>query len=453
MAEETKNTNSTPSKGGYNRNRRGRRPYYNGNKDKNKSADAVAPEKSEAEDQAMPQADDTPAVTAEPLSESAKSGEGQKSHKKPRSKNNRRSGKSKDQSVKDTSTKDTAHEDAAEAPRKDHPVHEAPHAEDKNKYRFVPDYWYEDEKKEEPKKPEPDPDPSTLIEIVGVKFKENGKIYYFAPMGYECPENLEVIVETARGIEFGIIAIPNKPERPEALVAPLRPVVRIATPADKARHDENVRKEAEAFKICEEKISEHGLEMKLIDAEYTFDNSKLTFYFCADGRIDFRELVKSLASVFRTRIELRQIGIRDEAKMLGGLGICGRPFCCSTFLYDFNQVSIRMAKEQNLSLNSAKISGTCGRLMCCLRYECETYEEEMKRTPKVDSIVKTPDGTGFVIETFPLTGQVKVKLGDADDAQIGQYSRDDVTVIGKRRGSQQQQHDNDDSDIVPENDL
>ncbi len=321
---------------------------------------------------------------------------------------------------------------------------EAHTVDDKNRYRYVPDYWYSEE---EPKKEEPVYDPSKLVEIVGVRFKENGKVYYFAPMGYECPEGLDVIVETARGIEFGTIAIANKLERPEALVAALRPVVRIATDADKARHDENVRREAEAFELCLEKIAQHGLEMKLIDAEYTFDNSKLTFYFCADGRIDFRELVKSLASVFRTRIELRQIGIRDEAKLLGGLGICGRPFCCSTFLYDFNQVSIRMAKEQNLSLNSAKISGTCGRLMCCLRYECEAYDAEMKLTPKVDSIVKTPEGTGVVIESLPLLASVKVKLGDTDDAPIKQFSRDVVTVIGRRRSSNGEKRDDAGDDV------
>ncbi len=308
----------------------------------------------------------------------------------------------------------------------------APKQAEKNNYRTVPDYWYEDDIKAPVKEEEPY-DESKLVDIVGVRFKENGKIYYFAPMDYVCPEGLDVIVETARGIEFGTISIANKKERPESLVAPLRPVVRIATPADIERHNENVRKEAEAFKLCEEKIAQHGLEMKLIDAEYSFDNSKLTFYFCADGRIDFRELVKSLASVFRTRIELRQIGIRDEAKMLGGLGICGRPFCCSTFLYDFNQVSIRMAKEQNLSLNSAKISGTCGRLMCCLRYECEAYDAELKLTPRVDSTVKTPDGIGTVLEALPMLASVKVKLGDSDEAPVKIFSRDDVTVIGRKR--------------------
>ncbi len=341
--------------------------------------------------------------------------EGGAPHKKPRHKNHgrNRNGKPR-QDEKQT-------ENVEEV--KSEPVR------DKNSYRVVPDYWYEE--KPEPT-PEPEYDESKLVDIVGVRFKENGKIYYFAPMDYVCHEEQSVIVETARGIEFGTISIANRKERPEALVAPLRPVVRIATQADIDRHDENVRREAEAFVLCEEKIREHGLEMKLIDAEYTFDNSKLTFYFCADGRIDFRELVKSLASVFRTRIELRQIGIRDEAKMLGGLGICGRPFCCSTFLYDFNQVSIRMAKEQNLSLNSAKISGTCGRLMCCLRYECEAYDAELKLTPRIDSTVRTPDGVGTVLEALPMLASVKVKLGDADDAPVKIFHRDDVTVIGKK---------------------
>lgn len=436
MSSENKNTQYKP-KNGYNRGKRGKRPYY-GNK--NRTNDKLPTEEAILNETLAEEAvADTSAASA--VSDSPKP------FKKPRSKYNKRANAA--------SETETSREVGDRTETKEHSEVKH-HSEDKNRYRTVPDYWYEEEKvneKPEEKAPKAEPDPASMIEIVGVKFKENGKIYYFAPMGYECPENLEVIVETARGIEFGIVAIPNKLEDPEVLVAPLRPVVRIATPTDKAKHDENVRREAEAAKIWDEKVAEHGLEMKLIDAEYTFDNSKLTFYFSADGRVDFRELVKSLASVFRTRIELRQIGIRDEAKMLGGLGICGRPFCCSTFLYDFNQVSIRMAKEQNLSLNSAKISGTCGRLMCCLRYECEAYEEEMKRTPKVDSIVKTPDGVGFVIEASPLTGQIKVKMGDADDAPVSQFSRDVCTVIGKRRGAQNQHSEGDDSDFIPDTEL
>ncbi len=301
-----------------------------------------------------------------------------------------------------------------------------PTVEDRSRYLEIPDHWFETE---EPSLPT---EPQEMIDIVGVRFKDSGKVYYFAPMDYICAEGQDVIVETARGIEYGTVTIPNKKEPESSLVAPLRPVVRLATDADRERHAMNAEREEEAMRICARKIEDRGLGMKLVEAEYTFDNSKLTFYFSADGRVDFRELVKDLAAIFRTRIELRQIGIRDEAKLLGGLGICGRPFCCNTFLYDFNQVSIKMAKEQSLSLNSAKISGTCGRLMCCLRYECEAYEEEGKRTPRVDSIVKTPDGTGFVIESQTLTGMTKVKLGEADDAAIKQYHRDELTVIGRR---------------------
>ncbi|MBR7161017.1 MAG: stage 0 sporulation family protein, partial [Clostridia bacterium] len=225
-----------------------------------------------------------------------------------------------------------------------------------------------EESAEEPKQPAP------TYEIVGVRFKKSGKIYYFDPQGLQPENGTNVIVETARGLEFGTVVIPNRFVGEDKVVLPLRPVIRIATPADVLIYEENKRKEKEAEKICLEKIAEHNLEMKLVDVEYTFDNNKLLFYFTAEGRVDFRELVKSLASIFRTRIELRQIGIRDETKLIGGLGVCGRPFCCKKFLDDFVQVSIKMAKEQNLSLNSQKISGACGRLMCCLRYEHELYE-------------------------------------------------------------------------------
>ncbi len=465
MAEENKaakDGENKPNKS-YNKNRRGRRPYRGKRPDKAENA----PVKADSAADAAEAKKETPRAEA-PVKEASR--ENKRPEDKndkaentsavpadeknaPRKKKSRTRHKNKHTRENAPALSESANTDEKSSEEAVSEVKAQPEAPvDKSRYRMVPDYWYEDEEKACEKKEETPIDPASLIEIVGVRFKENGKIYYFAPMGYECPEGLDVIVETARGIEFGTVSIANKMERPDALVASLRPVVRIATPADKARHDENVRREAEAFAVCEEKIAEHGLDMKLIDAEYTFDNSKLTFYFCADGRVDFRELVKSLASVFRTRIELRQIGIRDEAKMLGGLGICGRPFCCSTFLYDFNQVSIRMAKEQNLSLNSSKISGTCGRLMCCLRYECEAYEEEMKRTPKLDSIVKTPDGTGFVIETFPLTGQIKVKLGDREDSPIAQFSRDDVTVIGRRRSQNGEKHERDDGDIIPDAD-
>jgi len=220
------------------------------------------------------------------------------------------------------------------------------------------------------------------------------------------------------------------------VVAPLRPLMRIATPADIAQNEENRKKEQSAWGICQQKIAAHGLEMKLIDVQYAFDNSKLLFYFSAEGRVDFRELVKDLASVFRTRIELRQIGIRDEAKILGGIGACGRTLCCSTFLPDFAQVSIKMAKDQNLSLNTSKISGVCGRLMCCLRYESEVYAEEIKKTPSHDTLVKTADGLGTVISSNPLQGTIRVILKDSPDTPPKQYHRDEVTVLGKDRKNQ-----------------
>ncbi len=267
------------------------------------------------------------------------------------------------------------------------------------------------------------------VEIIGLKFKDTGKTYYFDPKGIPLSKGDEAIVETARGLEFGAVTIGNKTVKSTEIVPPLRAVVRKATDADKKQYEANKNLEKEAMVTCQKKIEEHELTMKLIDAEYTFDRSKLMFYFTAEVRVDFRELVKDLASVFRTRIELRQIGIRDEAKMLGGIGICGRPFCCSSFLNDFAQVSIKMAKEQNLSLNSAKISGTCGRLMCCLRFEHENYENEIKKTPKNDAHVKTPDGEGVVIESSPLTGYVKVKFTSQSGDVVKSYYRDDVTVI------------------------
>ena len=268
------------------------------------------------------------------------------------------------------------------------------------------------------------------VEVVGIRFRQTGKIYYFDPNGFKVDMGENVIVETARGLEYGQTVAPNKMVPNTEIVPPLRKVIRKATRADDIRHEENGKKEKEAFEICLQKIEKHNLEMKLIEVEYTFDNNKLLFYFSAEGRVDFRELVKDLASVFKTRIELRQIGIRDEAKMMGGLGVCGRPFCCKTFLNDFAQVSIKMAKEQNLSLNSAKISGTCGRLMCCLRYESEVYEEELRRTPKIDSIVDTPDGDGVVAEVSPLSGIVKVRLNANPDQPLKAYSRDVVKVKG-----------------------
>lgn len=260
-----------------------------------------------------------------------------------------------------------------------------------------------------------------VVEIIGISFRGATKIYYFAANGCVAKEGDNAIVETARGLEYGKVTLTNAKVKREELVLPLKNVIRIADKNDDMRYEANREKEKDAFDICIKKIIDHKLDMKLIDVEYTFDNSKLLFYFTSDDRVDFRELVKDLAGYFRTRIELRQIGIRDEAKIMGGLGICGRPFCCNTFLPDFVQVSIKMAKEQNLSLNSAKISGACGRLMCCLRYEYDTYQEELRRMPKVDTTVVTPDGVGVVTELKPLQNIVKVLLSNENEKQPKQY--------------------------------
>ena len=273
-----------------------------------------------------------------------------------------------------------------------------------------------------------------MTEIIGVRFKNAGKTYYFSPGNLQISMNDQVIVETARGVECGQVVIANRRVDDQKIVAPLKPVIRLATPGDLAQLEENRRKEREAFRICQEKIQRHHLQMNLVEVEYTFDNNKILFYFTADGRIDFRELVKDLAGVFRTRIELRQIGVRDESKLLGGLGICGRPFCCSTFLGDFQPVSIKMAKEQNLSLNPTKISGTCGRLMCCLKYEQEAYEDLLRITPRVGSVVRTPEGNGTVIENNLLTGMLKVQLDKAADAAPLLVHRQDVKLVPRQRG-------------------
>jgi cell fate regulator YaaT (PSP1 superfamily) len=257
-----------------------------------------------------------------------------------------------------------------------------------------------------------------MAEIIGVRFKSVGKIYYFAPGNEKVENGQKVIVETARGVECGTVVVSNREVPDSELSAPLKPVIRIATEKDLDTVKENKKKEEEAFKICEEKIAKHKLDMKLVDVECTFDNNKLLFYFTAENRVDFRELVKDLASVFRTRIELRQIGVRDEAKMLGGLGICGRPFCCNGFLGEFQPVSIKMAKEQGLSLNPTKISGTCSRLMCCLKYEQESYEDLIRTTPKVNAYVSTPSGNGFVEEVNLITGKLKVKPENSDGASF-----------------------------------
>jgi len=267
------------------------------------------------------------------------------------------------------------------------------------------------------------------VEVVGVRFRHAGKIYFFAPGNDPYRIGDEVLVDTARGAEIGEIVMLKRRIAEKDVIQPLRSVLRLATKEDKAHERENRVKEKEALKICADKIAYHKLDMKLVDAQYTFDNSKLLFYFTSEGRVDFRELVRDLASVFHTRIELRQIGIRDESRLIGGLGMCGRPFCCATFLSDFGQVSIKMAKEQGLSINTSKISGCCGRLMCCLRYEHETYAEESKLTPKKDTPVMTPDGEGVVIESTPLAGTVKVKLNAAPDEAAKLYHRDAVTVI------------------------
>ncbi len=268
-----------------------------------------------------------------------------------------------------------------------------------------------------------------MIKVVGVRFKKAGKIYYFNPVDMNIQKDTYVVVETARGVEFGECVIGIKEISEEDIVAPLKSVLRIATEEDINKHFNNKDKEKEAFEICLKKIQEHELTMKLIDVEYTFDNNKVIFYFTADGRVDFRELVKDLATIFKTRIELRQIGVRDEAKMLGGLGPCGRPMCCSTFLGDFASVSIKMAKEQNLSLNPTKISGICGRLMCCLNYEQSTYEDIRKRMPKVGSIVKTIEGTGEVFSNSTVKESVKVKLKKDGEEVLQDFKIEDIELI------------------------
>ncbi len=298
----------------------------------------------------------------------------------------------------------------------------------------------------------------TRVEIVGIKFKKNGKTYHFSPNGTSFKPNDRVIVDTSRGQEYGLVSLTNREISSSEIVAPLRSVLRLATDDEIKQHEENVKKEIEAYNTCIELIDRHGLEdMKLIDTEMSFDRSKLLFYFSSEVRVDFRELVKDLASTFHTRIEMRQIGIRDEAKILGGLGICGRPFCCSSFLQDFVQVSVKMAKEQNLSLNAAKISGSCGRLMCCLRYEYDTYLMEKSLTPKVDTRVMTPDGPGVITDANPLAGIVKVRLDSAPDnnSQVI-FVREDVVKESEYNGEKlvktdvpDRSHKNDIDEFIP----
>ena len=273
-----------------------------------------------------------------------------------------------------------------------------------------------------------------MIKVVGIRFQRAGKIYYFDPLVCALETAMHVIVETARGIEMGTVLIPPKEVDDDKVVQPLKPVIRIATDDDEKVIEKNKEKEAEAYVICKEKIAKHGLDMKLVAAEYTFDNNKLLFYFTADGRIDFRELVKDLASVFRTRIELRQIGVRDETKMLGGIGICGRELCCRSYLTDFVPVSIKMAKEQNLSLNPTKISGVCGRLMCCLKNEQETYEYLNSRLPSVGDSVITPTGMhGEVSGVNVLRQLVKVVVDNGEEKELQEYAVDDLKFTSRRR--------------------
>lgn len=268
-----------------------------------------------------------------------------------------------------------------------------------------------------------------MKEVIGVRFKEVGKIYYFDPNEVSLDIGDYVVVETARGIECGQVAMSNRQLEDGDIVHPLKKMIRKANEEDIKKLKENKEKEKEAFKIWEQKTLQHKLNMKLVDVEYTFDNNKILFYFTASGRVDFRALVKDLASVFRTRIELRQIGVRDETKMLGGIGVCGRPFCCSTFLEEFKPVSIKMAKEQGISLNPSKISGVCGRLMCCLKYEYDAYTELLKKTPKIGAIVNTPDGRGIVVDQNLITGTLKVNLDKSKTGASVTYDVKQVKII------------------------
>lgn len=276
-----------------------------------------------------------------------------------------------------------------------------------------------------------------MVTIIGVRFRQAGKIYYFSPAKYKVKKGQHVIVETARGVEFGSVVLGPKQVADDEIVQPLKPVIRVATAQDYKVEEKNREKEKDAFRICQEKIAKHGLGMKLIDTEYTFDNNKILFYFTADGRIDFRELVKDLAAVFKTRIELRQIGVRDETKIVGGIGICGRPLCCHTHLSDFIPVSIKMAKEQNLSLNPTKISGVCGRLMCCLKHEEETYEELNRKLPNIGDYVTTDDGLKGEVQSVNVLRQlVKVVVENGDEKEIREYEASKLR-FKKRHGKKE----------------
>lgn len=278
-----------------------------------------------------------------------------------------------------------------------------------------------------------------MVKVIGVRFRNAGKIYYFDPMSLEVKTGDHVIVETARGVEYGYVVLGSREVEEEKVVQPLKPVIRLATKADDEVENKNHEKEKDAFKICKEKIRKHGLQMKLIDAEYTFDNNKVLFYFTADGRIDFRELVKDLASVFKTRIELRQVGVRDETKIVGGIGVCGRTLCCHSYLSEFIPVSIKMAKEQNLSLNPTKISGVCGRLMCCLKNEEETYEDLNSKLPSVGDFVTTDDNLkGEVHSVSVLRQLVKVIVMIKDDKEIREYKVEQLKFKPRRRRDKNQ---------------
>lgn len=283
-----------------------------------------------------------------------------------------------------------------------------------------------------------------MTEVVSIKFKKDGRAYFFDPAKIVFSVGDYAVVETSRGVECGIVSEANHKVPDEGIVSPLKKVIRKATEEDMQRLENNRKKEDEAFKICNKMIDEHGLDMNLTQAEYSFDSSKLLFYFTSDGRVDFRELVKDLAAKFHTRIELRQIGVRDEARMLGGLGICGQPFCCARFLPDFQPVSIKMAKEQGLSLNPTKISGSCGRLMCCLKYEQDTYEQMMKITPSLGSVVKTNDGrTGTVADVNLITGNILVKL-DESELPVKLNRRDVKVISGAKKRSKQTKNEESD---------
>ncbi len=291
-----------------------------------------------------------------------------------------------------------------------------------------------------------------MVKIVGIKFKDAGKLYYFSPGGHKVDIGDNVIVETARGLEFGKVTLAETEVKESEIVAPLKSIIRIANEKDKKKHEENLAKKEEAMRLCQEKVDAHGLEMKLIDVEYTFDNSKVVFYFTADGRVDFRELVKDLASVFRMRIELRQIGVRDEAKMLGGVGNCGRGLCCNTWLSDFEPVSIKMAKVQNLSLNPSKISGICGRLMCCLKFENEVYTHLKKGMPSVGEKIKTPDGMAVVMDVNILENIIKARLvveeGSKEKGteeklsnEVYNYGKEEIRRVNKKNNNNKKKED------------